>query len=70
MVKNRMLVIHQLKIFFKLYIFNSIVFNLYICVILSVHEVCIFLFLRYLHKPYGNSSDKIKTKNIFFLQLL
>jgi len=45
MVKNRMLVIHQLKIFFKLYIFNSIVFNLYICVTLSVHDVCIFLYL-------------------------
>jgi len=65
-----MLLIHQLKIFFKLYIFNSIVFNLYIRVTLSVHDICIFLFLQYLcnycSKPHGNNSDKIQTKNIFF----
>jgi len=74
MVKNKTLVIHQLKIFFKLYTFSFTVFNLYIWVTLSVHDVRIFLFLQYLcnycSKPYGNNSDKIMTKNIFFLELL
>ena len=43
MVKNSTLVIHQLKIFFKLYTFNSIFFNLYIWMTLSVRDVCILL---------------------------